>query len=227
MTDRHEHFKIKIAVSGAAKTDHLPEEAVTMAEEVGREIVRQGAVVVTGATTGIPFWAAKGAKEEGGMSIGISPAATEREHVEKWALPIDYMDVIIYTGQGYSGRDILMTRTADAVIICAGRIGTIHEFTVAFEDNKPMGILTGPWHTDDDLKTLIANSNRAADDPYIVFESDPKILIAKVIAMVSKNKIEYYKTAKTDGSMGRLCEGPDCLPAPKPEKSRYVPKDSN
>src|SRR3989344_8207347 len=106
MSIRHEHFKIKIAVAGAAETEHLPEEALTLAKEVGAEIVRQGAVLVTGATTGVPFWAARGAKEEGGVSIGISPAFGEREHVEGYGLPLDYMDIIMYTGQGYSGRDI-------------------------------------------------------------------------------------------------------------------------
>lgn len=215
MTDRHEHFKIKIAVSGSADTAHLPESAVTSAEEVGREVVRQGAILVSGATTGIPLWAAKGAKEEGGMSIGLSPATTEAEHVEKYGLPLDYMDVIMYTGQGYSGRDILMTRTADAVIECAGRIGTIHEFTVAFEDKKPMGILEGPWTTDEIIKEIIEKSNRASEDPYIVYDADPKKLVEKVIEMVKKNKIEYYKTALSDSAMARLCEGPNCKPAPK------------
>ncbi|HEY9582866.1 MAG TPA: hypothetical protein VJK09_00940 [Candidatus Paceibacterota bacterium] len=194
--DRHQHFKIKIAVSGAAETGHLPAEALTTAEEIGREVVRQGCVLISGATTGIPFWAAKGAKEEGGMSIGLSPATTEREHVEKYGLPLDYMDVIMYTGQGYSGRDILMTRTADAVIECAGRIGTIHEFTVAFEDKKPMGILQGPWSTDELIKEIIEKSGRASEDPYIVYDPDPKKLVERVIKMVKNTKIEYFKKAE-------------------------------
>jgi len=194
LINRHEHFKVKIAVSGAAKTDHLTEEATLKAQEVGKEIVRQGAILVTGATTGLPLWAAKGAKEEGGTSIGISPAINEWEHVEKYALPLDYMDIIMYTGEGYSSRDILMTRTADAVIICAGRIGTIHEFTVAFEDKKPIGILTGPWATDDEIKDIIEKSHREEENPMIVYEQDPKILVEKVLKFVQQNKIEYYKT---------------------------------
>ena len=194
-TERHEHFKIKIAVSGAADTSHLTEEATLKAEEIGREIVRQGAILITGATTGIPLWTAKGAKEEGGMSVGLSPASTEREHVEKYGLPLDYMDIIMYTGQGYSGRDILLTRTADAVIECAGRIGTIHEFTVAFEDHKPLGILEGPWTTDDIIKEIIAKSNRADENKAIVYDPDPKKLVEKVIKLVKDSKIEYYASS--------------------------------
>ncbi|HEY4493217.1 MAG TPA: hypothetical protein VJB98_01185 [Candidatus Paceibacterota bacterium] len=193
---RHDHFKIKIAISGAAETGHLTEEATLMAAELGREVVRQGAILVTGATTGIPLWAAKGAKEEGGTSIGISPALGEREHVEVYKLPLDYMDLIMFTGQGYSGRDILMTRSSDAVIICAGRIGTIHEFTVVFEDHKPLGILEGPWSTDDIIKEIIEKSNRASEDKAIVYDPDPKKLVEKVLKLVKDSKIEYYKTSK-------------------------------
>jgi uncharacterized protein (TIGR00725 family) len=160
--------------------------------ELGREIARQGAVIVTGATTGFPLWAAKGATEEGGFSLGLSPAATEKEHVESWKLPLDYMDFIIYTGQGFPGRDILLTRTSDAVILGCGRIGTIHEFTVAYEDHKPLGILKGPWMTDEVIKMIMDNAFRPND--LVVFEADPKILVQKMIAMALKQKGEIAAT---------------------------------
>ncbi|OJI09585.1 MAG: hypothetical protein COV08_00365 [Candidatus Vogelbacteria bacterium CG10_big_fil_rev_8_21_14_0_10_49_38] len=184
---RYEHRKIKICVSGAADTTHCGEGALESAKELGREIVRQGAIIVTGATTGWPLWSAMGAKEAGGVSIGLSPAATEKEHVEKWGLPIDFLDTIIYTGQGFPGRDILLTRTSDAVVLGCGRIGTIHEFTVAFEDKKPIGILEGPWEMDETLKTIIERAKRP--NPKIVFDSDPKKLIARVIELAQADKI--------------------------------------
>lgn len=181
-----QHLKIKICVSGAAETSHCGEGALDMALAVGQEIARQGGVIITGATTGFPLWSARGAKEEGGFSLGLSPAATEKEHVESYGLPLDYMDFIIYTGQGFPGRDILLTRTSDAVILGCGRIGTIHEFTVAFEDHKPLGILEGPWMTDEVLKMIIDNSFR--ENKMVVFEKDPKILVAKMIAMAKEAK---------------------------------------
>ena len=140
INDKHGHSQIKICVSGAAETGHCGLDALDKAKELGREIARQGAVLVTGATTGFPLWVSMGAKEEGGMCIGFSPAASEKEHVEVYKLPLDYLDLIIYTGFGYAGRDLLLTRSADAVITGCGRIGTIHEFTIAFEDGKPIGI---------------------------------------------------------------------------------------
>lgn len=186
---KHGHNQIKICVSGAAETGYCGLNALDIAKELGREVARQGAVLVTGATTGFPFWAAMGAKEVGGISIGISPAASEREHVERYKLPLDYMDLIIYTGFGYSGRDLLLTRASDAVICGCGRIGTIHEFTVAFEDRKPIGIFEGPWEMDGELKEIIDKAHR--DNSKIVINADPKKLLEDVIALVKKDKIEY------------------------------------
>ena len=185
--EAHGHARIKIAVSGAADTAHCGEEALDKAKKVGRAIARNGAVLVSGATTGFPLWASIGMKEEGGISIGLSPAASEREHVEAYRLPIDYMDLLIYTGFGYAGRDLLLTRSSDAIIIGCGRVGTIHEFTVAFEDGKPIGILVGGWTTDDTIKDIIARANRTRDN--IIFESDPNVLVEKLIALVKKEKV--------------------------------------
>jgi len=189
LNEKHGHNQIKICVSGAAETGHCGIGALDLAKELGREIARQGAVLVTGATTGFPFWAAMGAKEAGGISVGISPAASEREHVEVYKLPLDYMDLIIYTGFGYPGRDLLLTRSSDAVVLGCGRIGTIHEFTVAFEDKKPIGIFEGPWEMSAELEEIIAKGHR--DNPKIVHDPDPKKVVAGVIALVKKDKLEY------------------------------------
>ncbi|MBI2175272.1 MAG: LOG family protein [Parcubacteria group bacterium] len=183
----HSHLKFKICVSGAAETGHCAEGALEKAKELGREIVRRGAILVTGATTGFPFWSAIGAKEEGGISIGLSPAATEREHVERYQLPVDYMDMIIYTGFGYSGRNLLLTRSADAIIVGCGRMGTLNEFTIAYEDDKPIGILTGTGGTADMIKEIVDRSHRGPGK--IVYDNDPAMLVEKVIALVRKEKV--------------------------------------
>jgi uncharacterized protein (TIGR00725 family) len=192
---KHGHNQLKICVSGAAETGHCGVDALDKAKELGREVARQGAVLVTGATTGFPLWAAMGAKEEGGFSIGFSPAANEREHIEIYKLPLDYMDLIIYTGFGYPGRDLLLTRSSDAVICGCGRIGTIHEFTVAYEDRKPIGIFEGPWEMDEQLEDIMKKSHRSNEN--IVRGSDPKKIVEDLIALVRKNKMNEHKTMKT------------------------------
>jgi hypothetical protein len=206
--EKHAHFKIKIGVSGAAETGHCGDDALDRALALGREIVSQGAILVTGATTGFPLWVARGAKEAGGTVIGVSPAESEREHVELYNLPLEYTDLIIYTGAGYSGRDILLTRSSDAVICACGRIGTIHEFTVAFEDNKPLGIYKGKWPTSDVIKSILDNAHRPNDK--IIFEEDPKKLIESLITLVKKEKQEGYGLHAGASDFYKECEGPEC-----------------
>src|SRR3990172_3459489 len=178
--------KFKLGVSGAAATEHCGLGTLEKAKELGREIARQGGILITGATTGFPLWSAVGAKEEGGVSIGLSPAESEKDHIEEWKLPLGYMDLVIYTGFGFPGRDLLFTRTCDAMFIGCGRVGTLHEFTIAFEDQKPIGILEGDWETDEIIKRIIAKANRP--NPKIVFSSDPRTLVAQVIELVKKDK---------------------------------------
>lgn len=191
ISGKHGTNKIKICVSGSADMGFLPPEDYEKAKDLGREVARQGAVLVTGATTGFPLWAAMGAKEEHGTSIGFSPAYSEKEHMEGYRLPIDYMDIIVYTGFGYTGRDLLLTRSSDAVIIGPGRIGTIHEFTVAYEDGKPIGILRGDWDTDEVIQTIIDKSHKVNEK--IVFHEDPKELVKLVLEKVRADKTDRRK----------------------------------
>ncbi len=201
MNDKHNHLKIRIAVSGAAEMGFLGQVAYDKAKEIGREIIRQSGILVTGATTGFPMWAAMGAKEEKGISVGLSPAENEVEHVETYRLPLDYMDLIIYTGFGYPGRDLLMTRTADALIIGPGRIGTIHEFTIAYEDQKPIGVLTGDWEdTDEVIRHIIDKSHRPNDK--VVFEEDPVKLVSRIMKMAKEDKERHRYVYKNDDHIG-------------------------
>jgi len=191
MNKENNYPKYKICVSGAAETGSCGESAFSKAEELGREIIRQGAVLVNGATTGFPYFAAKGAKSAAGIVIGISPACSEKEHIEQFNLPIDYQDLIIYTGFGYSGRNLLLTRAADAVIVGCGRMGTLNEFTIAFEDKKPIGVLEGEWETDELIKTMLEKSHRSEEmKDKIVFSDDPKELVAKLIEVIKKEKAQ-------------------------------------
>ncbi len=179
-------MKYKFVVSGAAETGHCAVDADKRAYEVGQEVVRQGGILITGATSGIPYFSAKGAKDAGGISIGVSPAASHVAHVRSYRLPDDQFDFIIYTGFDYAGRNLLLTRSADAVIVVCGRIGTLNEFTIAFEDNKPIGILEGTGGMADEIKHIIDVGHRGKGK--IVYDPDPKKLIEKLIVLIEKDK---------------------------------------
>jgi len=186
--------KYKICVSGAANTDCCAIGAKEKTIELGKEIVKQGGVLVTGATTGAPFWATIGTKKAKGFSIGMSPAATEIEHVKKYKLPTDNFDMIVYTGFGYSGRNLMLTRSADAVIIVCGRMGTLNEFTIAFEDRKPIGVLTGTGGTADRIEEIVKSSKRGLGK--IVYSDDPKELVRGVIELIKKEKAKANDVKK-------------------------------
>lgn len=142
---------------------------------------------MTGDTTGIPLYSAKGAKRGGGFTVGISPAISRKEHVKKYRLPTKYQDFEMFTGFGYSGRNLLFVRSTDAMIFIHGRIGTLNEFTVAFEDKKPIGILSNSGGISDELDHILEISKRGRAK--IVFDSDPKKLVEKVIKMAKEEAV--------------------------------------
>lgn len=172
--------------------NHCAALAAGKAYQVGREIVKQGGIVITGATTGVPDFAAKGAKDAGGISIGFSPASSPAAHVKTYKLPTKNYDLIVYTGFDYAGRNLILTRAADAVITICGRMGTLNEFTIAFEDNKPIGVLTGTGGMADEMEHIVDIAHRGKGK--IVYDSDPERLIKKLIVLIRKE----YKIIKKE-----------------------------
>lgn len=179
-------MKYKIAVSGASKLDICSQNVEGLSREVGREIARQGCVLVTGATTGCPHFASEGLDEIGGVSIGFSPAASEVSHIKSYRLPLKTYDVMVYTGFDYSGRNLLMTRAADAVIIICGRMGTLNEFTIAYEDGKPIGVLEGSGGTADLIRGLLKRPHRKGAS--VIYDKDPKKLVQRLVKSIKDHK---------------------------------------
>lgn len=192
--------KYKICVSGSA-VDNCAPGAFKKAYDVGYQIVKQGAILVTGATIGIPEWSTRGAKKAKGMSIGFSPASTKREHLNTYRLPITNMDLIIYTGADYSGRNLILTRAADAVIEICGRVGTLNEFTIAFEDQKPIGILLGTGGISEEIDHILKVSKRGRKG--IVFDTDPTRLVKKIIKLLKEQdrKLKEFSRPKVKLSL--------------------------
>lgn len=173
-----------ICVSGAASGDTV-ELSKESAKQLGRSIAAAGHVLTTGATVGLPLYAARAAHEAGGMSIGFSPASSLREHVHKYRLPIGMFDYINFTGLHYVGRDVYLVQSSDAVITVGGRFGSLHEFTTALESNMPCGFLIGSGGTADIIPELMEK----LEPPHrnlVIFDKDPETLVQKVIAMLDK-----------------------------------------
>jgi uncharacterized protein (TIGR00725 family) len=177
-------LRYSICVSGAASGETV-ELSSKLAREAGAAIARSGHILTTGATVGLPYFAALGAKEEGGMSIGFSPAVSLREHLRKYRLPVSCFDYINFTGLHYVGRDLYLTQSSDAVITIGGRFGSLHEFTSALEAHKPCGILTHSGGTADQIPLLM----KALEPPngdLVIYDDDPDRLIKRIVKILDE-----------------------------------------
>jgi hypothetical protein len=168
----------KIGVFGSAIGDHTEEEK-EMAFVLGREIAKHGFGLVTGATFGLPNSAIEGAHSMDGFSIGISPAAGEKEHKERYGMPLDD-DVIVYTGLGFDGRNLINIRTSDAALFIKGSIGTLNELTVAIKEEKVIGILEGSGGISSKVREIIS-AVQMNFSPKIFYSDDPAKLVEMVV----------------------------------------------
>ncbi len=184
--------KYQICVSGASRGKSA-EQGQKLAQAIGSAIAKAGHSLITGATTGLPNEAAAGYKKAGGqMSLGISPASTKVEHILKYRLPIANYDAILYTGLHYGGRDALLINSADAVITIGGRLGTLHEFTIAAETKTPIGILEGAGGISAQIEGLLKLLPNA-DPNLVIFEENPVKLVAILTKLLDKFYKPYHK----------------------------------
>ncbi len=189
---KNDEQKIKLSVYGARHTDqHKSFDALEKAQLLGKKIAEHNCVLTIPATTGFPFWVAKGAHAAGGSVVGFSPASSEAEHLGTYASPIKYMDIMIYSGFGYAGSDLLLSRSSDAIIFGYGGVETIHEFWVAFQENKPIGILKGDWDTDEVLYSILKD-NEEFDHSRVIFDEDPHRLVERLVKMAKEYKLKAY-----------------------------------
>jgi uncharacterized protein (TIGR00725 family) len=176
-----------IAISGAADTSLCGEGAMPLAIQLGQELTAHGVTAILGAVTGFPLWVAKGVHDSGGTTIGFSPAAGKRDHIEIHRLPTHFFNTIVYTGFGYAGSNLLMIRSAEAVIIGCGRVGTINELTIALQEKKPIGILQGPWKTDEFIEQLL-NETQYAHRELVLFDDDPRRLVERILKKIREQE---------------------------------------
>jgi len=177
-------LRYSICVSGAA-AGRTVAASHDLAETLGKAIAEAGHILTTGATVGLPYYAALGAKKAGGTSIGFSPAESLREHLRKYRLPYDVFDFINYTGLHYVGRDLYLVQSSDAIITVGGRFGSLHEFTSALEAHKPCGVLLGSGGTADKIPELMKTLEAPGGD-LIIYDNDPVKLVKRMVALLDK-----------------------------------------
>ena len=189
-------MRYSICVSGAAAGDTVALSS-GLAERLGAAIASEGHVLTTGATVGLPFFAAKGAKTQGGMSIGFSPASSMREHLRKYRLPHCYFDFINFTGMNYVGRDQYLVQSSDAVISVGGRFGSLHEFVTAIEMRKPCGVLIGSGGAADIISGLIETLDKTRRN-LVIYDENPENLVRRMIEILDVEDKDLHKDMQRD-----------------------------
>jgi uncharacterized protein (TIGR00725 family) len=149
---------------------------VEKAQALARAIAARQLLLLTGATTGIVYVVGKSAHDAGVFHIGVSPAEDRHEHVEKFKLPLDACDLIIYTGFGLKGRNVVLVRSCDIVLFIAGAMGSLNEFTIAHDEGKIIGCLKGTGGVADAADSLLQKFSK--DTGARVFQdADPDKLL--------------------------------------------------
>lgn len=184
--------RFTICISGAARGNTV-EDDYELAFELGKQVAEHGHVLITGATIGLPDWAAQGAKSAGGMSIGVSPAASALEHIKKYRLPTVSYDFILYTGLNYVGRDALLVQSADALLSIGGRMGTVHEFATAIEAHVPVGVLRDSGGTSEEFEHLMTAAGLCHDGICdgrhdVLFSDKPGLLVERIVSLLEQRQ---------------------------------------
>jgi uncharacterized protein (TIGR00725 family) len=174
-----------VGVMGASETDALTESEKirvrNLAERLGAALASSGCILVTGATTGLPDLIGRAFRDRGGaLVLGISPATNRREHSALYQLPGDGVDVIVYTGFGLKGRNVINVRSADIVLIFGGATGTLNEFTIAYDEGKIIGVLEGSGGIADHIREIIEFSKKPTRGA-VLFDSDPEKLVRECL----------------------------------------------
>lgn len=177
-------MRLRIGVMGGAGND-IPPPYIERAMKLGEAIAESECIVITGACLGLPLAAARGASSRGGMVIGISPGLSLDEHAYHYGSPTLAHDVLIFTGSGLMGREVVNIRSSDMVVIVGGSTGTLGELAIAYDEGKLIGVLTGTGGISDMVNSILEACNKDTG-ARVIYNDDPKRLV--------EDLLELYRT---------------------------------
>jgi uncharacterized protein (TIGR00725 family) len=174
-------MKLKIGVMGSASGE-LSEHSFAVAFALGQAIGKADCSLVTGGCPGLPLEAARGVKAVGGLVIGISPGLSLDEHIHKYGSPTAYHDVLIFTGSGLMGREVVNIRSSDIVVIVGGSSGTLGELAIAYDEGKLIGVLKGSGGISEIAEAILAACKKETG-ARVIYDADPQQLIASLLTV--------------------------------------------
>jgi uncharacterized protein (TIGR00725 family) len=175
---------IQVLVIGS-DGDHCPQTTYDAAKEVGAQIAARNAITVTGGLGGVMEAACRGAKEKGGMVVGIIPN-------EDMSYANPYCDIIIPTGIGFA-RNFITAYSADVAIVVGGGAGTYIEACVAYQKGKPIVALTGTGGTADKIADTFLDDRKTVK---VISASSPKDAVEQALdhATNGKKGVKYFQS---------------------------------
>jgi uncharacterized protein (TIGR00725 family) len=183
-------MRVKVGVMGSAGGEAAGGELGALAAALGRAAVARGCVLLTGATTGMPHAAGAAAHAAGGLHVGISPASDAREHAGRYGLPLEATDVLVYTGFGLKGRNVVLVRSCDVVVVFRGGMGTLNELTIAVDEGRVVGCLTGTGGVADEAERLLRVLPKKTDAAVVLFDGDPERLLDRCLEALKNRTVE-------------------------------------
>ena len=195
-------MKLKVGVMGSASSKMTGHHKI-LARALGQAVAEADCITITGACPGFPLEAARGAKESGGYVVGISPGLSLWEHTNKYGSPTEYHDVLIFTGSGLMGREVVNIRSSDIVVIMGGRSGTLGEFAIAYDEGKLIGVLMGTGGITTEMKHIV-NVMRKNTGSKIIYDDDPGRLVRKLLSYYTK---EHFRHPSCHDGEGAVREG--------------------
>ena len=168
----------QILVIGSDK-DHCSEAAYRTAYQIGLEVAKRGAILVSGGLGGVMEAASQGAKNAEGFVIGIIPQ-DNKTYANK------YCDAVIATGIG-SARDFLTAYSADAVIVVEGGAGTLIEVAAAYQKKIPIIAITGTGGIADKIAHTYLDDRKL--EP-ILAENSPGNAVNMALSLIQSGRPE-------------------------------------
>lgn len=198
---------LKIGVMGSASGPQTENPiAREKARVLGQEIAKRGYILINGACPGLPNDAMIAAKEIGGLTIGISPAFSEYEHINEYLSPHDH-NIILFTGLGFMERDIINIRSSDAIVIVGGGIGTLNEFTITYDEGRPCGIVTNSGGISNSIPHVVEELCQRQLLPNMVFDDDPVKLLDKLEVVIEAYPLPIHEDGRVKDDTEKRLRG--------------------
>ncbi len=171
----------KIWVVWSAKWPNITKAStVSKVKELWVWIANTKCLMITWSCNWLPDEAAIWAKSAWWFVVWLSPAFSEKEHIEVYHSPLTSYDIVLYTWKGVKEKSISNVRSVDAVIVAWGWIWTLNEFTIAYDEWKIIWILEWTWWIADHIPELMELCNREMTNN-IIISKDPRKLVEKIV----------------------------------------------